>query len=124
MAPNGSLVVSTPFIGGMWYKILGKKWPFFIPPEHVCLYNHNSISQLLKQTVSKTLKCLSLHMPGLLPDFYQNGNAQTKFHDTKAQNRRCSAFCAFYNNKYYRLQIILTTGFASESDVFWNFQKR
>jgi len=56
MAPNGSLVVSTPFIGGMWYKILGKKWSFFIPPEHVCLYNHNSISQLLKQNGFKNIE--------------------------------------------------------------------
>jgi len=74
MAPNGSLVVSTPFIGGMWYKILGKKWPFFIPPEHVCLYNHNSISQLLKQNawpvagfLSKTLKLKIGDVPLFVP---------------------------------------------------------
>jgi SAM-dependent methyltransferase len=56
MTPNGSLVVSTPFLGGMWYKILGKKWPFFIPPEHVCLYNHNSISRLFEQNGFKNIQ--------------------------------------------------------------------
>jgi len=44
------------FYRRMWYKILGKKWPFFIPPEHVCLYNHNSISQLLKQNGFKNIE--------------------------------------------------------------------
>jgi 2-polyprenyl-3-methyl-5-hydroxy-6-metoxy-1,4-benzoquinol methylase len=56
MTPKGRLVVSTPFIGGMWYKVLGKKWPFFIPPEHVCLYNHASISRLLEQNGFKDIQ--------------------------------------------------------------------
>lgn len=28
MTPKGRLVVSTPFIGGMWYKVLGKNGRF------------------------------------------------------------------------------------------------
>lgn len=49
MNKGGKLIIATPYAGGFWYRILGKRWPFFIYPEHVCLYDKKSLEELLRK---------------------------------------------------------------------------
>ncbi|WP_315072884.1 class I SAM-dependent methyltransferase [uncultured Clostridium sp.] len=46
---GGTLIISTPDVGSYWSKILRKKWPFYIPTEHVCLYKKDTLEYLFKQ---------------------------------------------------------------------------
>lgn len=57
LSPHGKLVLATPNIDTLYYKILRKKWPFFIPPEHVCLYSPKTLSTLLEQNHLHDVDC-------------------------------------------------------------------
>ena len=52
---NGNLVISTPNIGSLFAKIMGKKWWCFIP-MHLFYFNKKSIKYLLEQKGFKILK--------------------------------------------------------------------
>ncbi len=47
LAPGGWLVVATPDMGGFWRPLLGRRWPFWKPPEHVAFYTSKSLAALL-----------------------------------------------------------------------------
>ncbi len=60
MAPNARLIIATPDIGNFWYKSLKSKWPFFIPPEHVCLYDNSTLRKLYLKSGFKDIRVFSL----------------------------------------------------------------
>lgn len=49
LKPNGSVIISTSNVGNFWHSMLKEKWPLFIPPEHVCLYDKSTIAKLLEK---------------------------------------------------------------------------
>ena len=50
LAPGGWIVLATPDIGGFWRPLLGRRWPFWKPPEHVAFYNAKSLAALLTRS--------------------------------------------------------------------------
>jgi 2-polyprenyl-3-methyl-5-hydroxy-6-metoxy-1,4-benzoquinol methylase len=62
LVSNGRLIISTSNVGNFWRKILKSKWPLFIPPEHVCLYDNHTIIKLLKTNNFKDVRSFdSIH---------------------------------------------------------------
>jgi 2-polyprenyl-3-methyl-5-hydroxy-6-metoxy-1,4-benzoquinol methylase len=48
LAPNGLLVLSTPDSGAMAARLIGKRWAFMIPPEHLSLFSQQSFRHLFE----------------------------------------------------------------------------
>jgi hypothetical protein len=46
---GGIAVLATPNVGGFWKKLMGKKWVGFAHPEHVVLFDHDTMRQLLER---------------------------------------------------------------------------
>lgn len=44
---GGKMVIATPDIGSLWYKLMKKKWPSFKIPEHVVFYTKKTLISLL-----------------------------------------------------------------------------
>lgn len=44
--PGGTLVLATPDIGSVWYRLLGRRWPSFKIPEHVAFFNEGTLRRL------------------------------------------------------------------------------
>ncbi len=40
---GGRILFVTPEVDGVWYRVLGRRWPSFKVPEHVVLYNRRSL---------------------------------------------------------------------------------
>jgi len=47
---GGRIIIATPDIGSIWYRLMGKRWPSFKIPEHVVFYTARSLTDLLKDT--------------------------------------------------------------------------
>ena len=47
LRPSGTLVLAVPDMGGLWRRILGRRWPSFKFPEHVVFYDRASLSDLM-----------------------------------------------------------------------------
>jgi SAM-dependent methyltransferase len=47
LAPGGALVVATPDAGSLWRPLMGGRWPFYKPPEHVTFFDHTTLARLL-----------------------------------------------------------------------------
>jgi SAM-dependent methyltransferase len=47
LRPGGWIVLATPDMGGLWRPLLGRRWPFFKPPEHVAFYDRETLGALL-----------------------------------------------------------------------------
>ena len=43
VVPGGSVVASTPWMGSLWQRFLGEKWPSFKLPEHVLYFDRDSL---------------------------------------------------------------------------------
>lgn len=50
LVEGGRLIVATPNIGSIWYKIMKKRWSSFKIPEHVVFYSENTLTSLLLRT--------------------------------------------------------------------------
>lgn len=48
--PGGALVISTPDMGSLWRRALGRRWPSFKIPEHVGFYDEPCLRRLFMQT--------------------------------------------------------------------------
>jgi SAM-dependent methyltransferase len=46
---GGIIVIATPDIGSIWYKIMKSKWPSFKIPEHVVFYTKSTLISLLER---------------------------------------------------------------------------
>ena len=67
--PNGYLILSTPDAGSLTAKLLGKRWAFMTPPEHLSFSPDERYRQcLLKQR--RRLFTLSLRASGPISGFY------------------------------------------------------
>lgn len=51
LAPNGLLLLSTPDAGAMTARLMGKRWAFMIPPEHLGLFSRRSLRHLFETIV-------------------------------------------------------------------------
>ena len=47
---GGMVVLATPNYGGFWRKVMGKRWFGFAHPEHVVLFNFESMRTLLEKS--------------------------------------------------------------------------
>jgi len=47
LKPGGRLVLSTPNMGSLWRKALGRRWPSFKLPEHVLYFDRESLGRLM-----------------------------------------------------------------------------
>lgn len=46
LAPNGLLIISTPDSGALIARLMGKRWAFMMPPEHLSLFARKSFVTL------------------------------------------------------------------------------
>lgn len=51
LAPGGLLVLSTPDAGALTARLMGKRWAFMIPPEHLGLFSQKSLRRLFESVV-------------------------------------------------------------------------
>lgn len=49
LRPGGVLALSTPDIGALTARLMGRRWHFMTPPEHLGFFDRNTISKLLAQ---------------------------------------------------------------------------
>lgn len=50
LRPGGILALRVPNLGSLVAKLSGPDWQWLSPPEHVCMYTGEALSQLLNQT--------------------------------------------------------------------------
>jgi SAM-dependent methyltransferase len=50
LVKNGRVIMATPDIGSIWYKIMKSRWPSFKIPEHVIFYSKRTLIPLLIKT--------------------------------------------------------------------------
>lgn len=60
LKPNGKMIVTTPDIGAPVAKMMGKRWPFMTPPEHLSFFTRSAMTDAmakagLKTTYSKSM---------------------------------------------------------------------
>lgn len=51
LIPGGLLFLSTPDCGATIAKLMGRRWAFMIPPEHLSLFARNSVQYLFRDLV-------------------------------------------------------------------------
>jgi SAM-dependent methyltransferase len=51
LRPGGSLLLSTPDIGALTARLMGSRWAFMTPPEHLGFFNRLSLDFLLERTL-------------------------------------------------------------------------
>ena len=49
LVDDGLVVLATPNYGGFWRRVMGRKWFGFAHPEHVVLFDHDTMRQLLEK---------------------------------------------------------------------------
>ncbi len=49
LTAGGVIVVATPDIGSLWYRMMKKRWPSFKIPEHVAFYGKKTLGNLLSR---------------------------------------------------------------------------
>lgn len=49
LKPQGYFILSTPNISAPIAKLMGKRWAFMTPPEHLCLFNSETIRLLMSK---------------------------------------------------------------------------
>ncbi len=47
---GGRIIIATPDIGSIWYKIMQRRWSSFKIPEHVVYYSKSTLTSLLLRT--------------------------------------------------------------------------
>ncbi len=47
LRPGGLFVINIPDAGSAYARIMGKRWPLIIPPEHIHLFNINNLEMIL-----------------------------------------------------------------------------
>jgi SAM-dependent methyltransferase len=47
--PDAAIVLSTPDIGGMLKRVMGRRWPSFKIPEHVLYFDEDTLSELMRK---------------------------------------------------------------------------
>ena len=57
LSEQGVLSVVVPWFGSFWQRVMGKRWPSFILPEHIAYYNRESL-HLLGEKSDLTLVAL------------------------------------------------------------------
>jgi 2-polyprenyl-3-methyl-5-hydroxy-6-metoxy-1,4-benzoquinol methylase len=57
--PSGYLIFSTPYADALTAKLMGKKWAFMTPPEHLGFFGKNSIEQLFARELKHKVKFIS-----------------------------------------------------------------
>jgi 2-polyprenyl-3-methyl-5-hydroxy-6-metoxy-1,4-benzoquinol methylase/DNA-directed RNA polymerase subunit RPC12/RpoP len=55
LKPGGILAISTPNIGSRLAKLMGKRWAFMTPPEHLSFFSQQSMIQLFEQELNAQL---------------------------------------------------------------------
>lgn len=50
LRPGGSLFLSTPDISAIAARVLGKRWHYIDPMQHICLFSRDSLIQLCART--------------------------------------------------------------------------
>lgn len=46
---GGLVVINTPDSGSLWAKIISKNWHLLVPPEHIHLFNKESVRKILER---------------------------------------------------------------------------
>jgi len=54
---GGQLVLSTPNYNSLYRKILGNRWFYYIPSQHISYYNVKSLTHLLKSCGFSQIRC-------------------------------------------------------------------
>lgn len=49
LKPGGALILSTPDIGAATARVMGRRWAFMTPPEHLGFFNRASLTWLLER---------------------------------------------------------------------------
>ena len=86
--PGGAVVLSTPNIGSWVARLMGKRWAFMTPPEHVSFFDRNTLRILLQRsglryarwttsgkwtTAAFLIYKVGRVFPHLVPDFLHRG---------------------------------------------------
>ena len=50
LVKGGRIIIATPNIGSIWYKVMKNKWSSFKIPEHVVFYSAGTLIPLLRKT--------------------------------------------------------------------------
>jgi SAM-dependent methyltransferase len=50
LVKGGRIIIVTPDIGCIWYKMMKKRWPSFKVPEHVVFYTNSTLTSLFVRT--------------------------------------------------------------------------
>lgn len=48
LRPGGAVVLATPDGGSFWRRLMGRRWPFYKPPEHVSFFDRRTLPRLLE----------------------------------------------------------------------------
>ncbi len=49
LLPNGMIALSTPDVGSMVARVLGKRWHAYVPPEHLWYFSGSTMRRLLER---------------------------------------------------------------------------
>lgn len=60
LKPGGKMIVTTPDIGARFARLLGRRWPFMTPPEHLSFFTRASMAAALGRVGLKTIYSRSL----------------------------------------------------------------
>ena len=60
LKPGGKMIVTTPDIGARFARLLGRRWPFMTPPEHLSFFTRPSMAAALARVGLKTIYSRSL----------------------------------------------------------------
>lgn len=47
--PGGTVLLTTPHMGSLWRKVMGRRWPSFKFPEHVVFYDEDALTSLIRK---------------------------------------------------------------------------
>jgi SAM-dependent methyltransferase len=61
LRPGGTLILSTPDIGAPIARLMGSRWAFMTPPEHLGFFNRESLRFLLEQVLGLQTTCSEAH---------------------------------------------------------------
>lgn len=71
LARNGIVCISTPNIDSWLYRVLGKRFNYFIPPEHLVYYSPSTLSAVLKKAGFRVKKTTTYGYPMDLGGIYR-----------------------------------------------------